>query len=141
MASKGLELEATFGPFKGLNLTASYTLLDNKITKDNDTAKLGRHTAGISRHGAALWADYSPPDGKLKRWGLGGGVRYVGSRYNSDNAVKLGGVVLADAIVRYDLDEWRLAMNVQNVFNRRYEATYGYAGPERSVILTATRRW
>lgn len=49
--------------------------------------------------------------------------------------------MLADAMVRYDLDEWRLALNVQNVFNRHYESTYGYAGPERSVILTATRRW
>jgi iron complex outermembrane receptor protein len=141
MASKGLELEANLGPFKGLNLTAAYTLLDNKVTKSTTASEIGRQGQGISRHSASLWADYTISNGKLKGLGFGGGLRYIGSRYDYYNTRKFGGVIVTDAMVRYDLDEWRLALNVRNLFDKFYDASSSYAGEGRTVLLTATRHW
>jgi iron complex outermembrane receptor protein len=141
MASKGLELEANLGPFKGLNLTAAYTLLDNKVTKSTTASEIGRYGQGISRHSASLWADYTVSDGKLKGLGFGGGLRYIGSRYDYYNTRKFGGVIVTDAMVRYDLEKWRLALNVRNLFDKFYDASGSYAGEGRTVLLTATRRW
>ncbi len=141
MASKGLELEANLGPFKGINLTAAYTLLDNKVTKSTTPSEIGRQGQGIARHSASLWADYTVSEGKLKGLGFGGGLRYIGSRYDYYNTQKFGGVIVTDAMVRYDLDEWRLALNVRNLFDKFYDVSSGYAGEGRSVLLTATRHW
>ncbi len=141
VTSKGLELEAQLTPVKGLNIIAAYTLLDNKTTKSNDITEIGKHTAGIAKHLASLWTDYTLQEGKLKGLGFGGGLRYIGSRYNSANTVKYSGVVVTDAMVRYDLDEWRLALNVRNLFDKFYNVGTGYAGEGRTVLLTATRHW
>lgn len=141
MASKGLELEANLGPFKGINLTAAYTLLDNKVTKSTTPSEIGRQGQGIARHSASLWADYTVSEGKLKGLGFGGGLRYIGSRYDYYNTQKFGGVIVTDAMVRYDLDEWRLALNVRNLFDKFYDTSSGYAGEGRTVLLTATRHW
>lgn len=144
VASKGLELEAN-ASLKNLNLTASFTFLNAKTTKSNTVSEIGTRTAGIPRQSAALWADYAVPDKKLSGLGFGAGIRYIGPRYFSSNTVKLGGVVIADALIRYDLDDWRYALNVRNLFDKHYQtyaySNYGYAGESRTILLTATRRW
>ena len=130
---------------KNLNLTASYTLLNAKTTKSNVASEVGLRTAGVPRQSASLWVDYTVPNKKLKGLGLGAGVRYIGPRYSSDNTIKLAGVVVADAQIRYDLGGWRYALNVRNLFNKQYQtyaySTYGYVGEERTILLTATHRW
>ncbi|QDR82985.1 TonB-dependent siderophore receptor [Sporomusa termitida] len=141
VASKGLELEAQLTPVKGLNIIAAYTFLDNKTTKSTVATDIGNRTAGIAKHVASLWTDYTIQEGKLKRLGFGGGLRYIGSRYNSANTVKHSGVVVTDAMIRYDLDEWRLALNARNLFDKFYDVGTGYAGEGRTVLLTATHRW
>ncbi|EGO65270.1 TonB-dependent siderophore receptor [Acetonema longum] len=141
VTSKGLELEANLTPVKGLNIIAAYTLLDNKTTKSTVATDIGKHTAGVARHVAAFWTDYTIQEGKAKGLGFGGGVRYIGSRYNSANTAKHPGVVVTDAMVHYDLDEWRLALNVRNLFDKFYDVGNGYAGEGRTVLLTATHRW
>jgi len=141
ITSKGLELEANMPVFKGLNLTASYTLLDSKKTKSSDPTEIGLRTQSVSRHNAALWLDTATPNTISKGLSYGAGVRYIGSRYNAANTVKLGDVVVADALIRYDLADWHYALNVRNLFDKKYEASYGYAGEERTVLLTATHHW
>lgn len=141
ITSKGLELEANIAAFHGLNLTASYTLLDAKTTKSSTASDIGLRPQSVSRHNAALWLDTAAPDKAATGLSVGAGLRYVGSRHNADNTIKLGGVTLTDALVRYDLADWRYALNIRNLFDKRYEGTYGYAGEERVILLTATRHW
>lgn len=144
--AQGLELEATAQIANGLNLTASYTLLDKKITKDTDAARIGRREAGVPRHSASLWLDNTGPDERTNGWSFGGGVRYIGSRYDSANVVKSPDVFVADAMVRYDADKWRYTLNVQNLFDKQYVVSsyrsYGYENlhPGRTVRLTASCR-
>lgn len=141
VTSKGLELEANMAAFKGLNLTASYTLLDAQTTKSSTPAEIGRRPSGVARHNAALWLDTATSDKVSKGLSYGAGIRYIGSRYNNDNKIKLDSVILTDALVRYDLDDWHYLLNIRNLFDKQYEASYGYAGEKRTVMLTATHRW
>lgn len=148
VASKGLELEANMQAFKGLNLTLAYTLLNNKVTKDNDAARIGRRTQDVPRHSASLWLDTVKPGDTAEGWSFGAGLRYIGSRYNYYNTRKFGGSVLTDAMVRYDAGGWRYALNVTNVFDKQYVVTsqdywayYDSVDTGRKVMLTATRRW
>ncbi|WP_378956846.1 TonB-dependent siderophore receptor [Pelosinus sp. sgz500959] len=149
IASKGLELEANIAAFKGANLTASYTLLNNKITKDTDPQRIGLHTEGVPRHSASIWLDTtSPTEDKKQGWSFGAGLRYIGSRYDYDNLHKVGGVWLADALVRYDTGSWRYALNVHNLLDKHYiigdfasSDYYDTVDEGRTIQLTATRRW
>lgn len=148
VASKGLELEANMQAFKGLNLTLSYTLLDNKVTKDNNTARVGRRTQDVPKHSASLWLDTVKPGDTAEGWSCGAGLRYIGSRYNYYNTRKFGGSVLTDAMVRYDTGGWRYVLNVTNVFDKQYVVTsqdywayYDSVDTGRKILLTATRRW
>ncbi len=147
IAARGLELEANLAAVRGMNITASYTLLDKKITKDTDPTLIGRQTANIPRHSAALWFDTAAPQEKKDGWGFGAGLRYIGSRYDYSNTTKLGGLVLADALIRYDSNNWRYALNIRNLFDREYISSYwassGYYGIDegRTIRLTATYNW
>ncbi|SFM00282.1 TonB-dependent siderophore receptor [Pelosinus propionicus] len=152
VSAKGLELEANIAALKGLNITASYTFMPkHEVTKSNDSTRLGKTTANVPKHSASLWFDTAAPEaveGKSgKGWGFGAGLRYIGSRYDYDNTVKLGGVVLTDALLRYDANTWRYSVNIHNVFDKKYVVSswtsdyYETVSPGRTFILTATRRW
>lgn len=147
VAARGLELEANLAAVRGLNITAAYTLLDKKITKDNDAALIGRRTANVPRHSASLWFDTASPQESNDGWGFGAGLRYIGPRYDYYNTSKLGGLVLADAMLRYTAGDWQYALNVRNLFDREYISAYWpssgyyYSDDHRTVRLTATCRW
>lgn len=149
IAAKGLELEANVAAFKGVNLTASYTLLSSKVTKDTDRARIGLRTEGVPRHSASVWLDtLAPAEEKKQGWSVGAGLRYIGSRHDYDNINKAGGVWLTDALVRYDTGNWRYALNIHNVFDKHYTIgdfssydTYYTVDEGRTLQLTATCRW
>lgn len=149
VTSKGLELEANIAAFKGTNLTASYTLLNHKITKDTDPTRIGLRTEGVPRHSASIWLDTtSPTEEKKQGWSFGTGLRYIGSRHNYDNLHKVGGVWLTDALVRYDTGNWRYSLNIHNVFDKHYiigdfasTNYYNTVDEGRTIQLTATCRW
>lgn len=148
IASKGLELEANMQAFKNLNLTLAYTLLDNKVTKDNDPAIVGRRTQDVPRHSASLWLDTVKPGDKVQGWSFGTGLRYIGSRYNYYNTRKFDSAILTDAMVRYDSGGWRYVLNATNLFNKHYVVTTqdywansDYVDTGRKVRFTATYNW
>lgn len=141
ITAKGLELEAKLVTAKELTITASYSLLNNTVTKDNLSYRIGRRPAGVAKHSGAIWIDTAVANKPTGGWSFGAGARYIGSRYNDNNKIKLSGIWLADAVIRYDIPEWRFALNVRNLFDKKYEASYGYAGEGLSAMLTATHRW
>lgn len=151
-AGRGLELEAGIAALKGLNITAAYTYMPkHEVTKSNIASHLGKRTENVPRHSASLWLDTASPaarpDGRREGWGFGAGLRYIGSRQDYSNTVKMGGVVLTDALVRYDAGGWRYALNVHNVFDKEYvigswtDSGYETVSPGRIFRLTATHRW
>ncbi|QDR79512.1 TonB-dependent siderophore receptor [Sporomusa termitida] len=145
IAAKGLELEATMAAFKDLQLTASFTILNNKVTKDTQAANIGKRTAGVAKHTAALWLG-TAGDQNRPGWNSGFGVRYIGSRENTGNTISLDNVWLADAAAGYNTGDWQYKLNIRNVFDTFHEiagfnSTTTYQGEGRTFLLTATCRW
>jgi iron complex outermembrane receptor protein len=140
--SRGLELEAKTEPLPGLKASAAYTWLDIKTVQSADRTVVGKAPSGVPRQAASLWLDYLVGGG----FGVGGGVTFAGRRQNDEaNTSSEPSVTLYDAVLRYELDAWRFALNVRNLFDRRY---YGicyhgecYSGLERTVTLTARVRF
>ncbi|MGE3149629.1 MAG: TonB-dependent siderophore receptor, partial [Pseudorhodoplanes sp.] len=154
--SKGVELSAKLTPIAGLNLTASYSHTDIEITRSTQISVQGKVPVGAPSDAGAFWVDYTFQSGPLAGFGLGGGVRYVGSSYG-DNINSAGMVVpaytLYDAALHYDLagmspqlNGWKLALNVTNVFDMQYvsacnSATQCFWGNGRSILGTVRYQW
>lgn len=152
--SRGFEAEAKTQMRNGLDLVASYSYTLMEITKSNDGVQ-GNVPDNVPKHTAALWANYRLPESILAGMTVGGGVRYIGSRYGEDdNSYKLPSYTLVDAVLRYDLASlgdqwkgWKFALNASNLFDKEYVATCGYYGDackwgyRRNVLGTLTYSW
>lgn len=143
--SKGIELEGTADLDAGLNLTANYTYLEAEVTQSSFTAEIGEPLEYTPEHKASLWADYTVQEGIAKDWGLGAGVRYIGTSYGNSyaakNDIRIPGVVLFDANVHYQWRQLQFAVNMHNVLDKEYIATaftsggeFATFGPRRMVI-------
>lgn len=140
--ARGLELEAKGELMRGLNIAASYTWLDLRVKNSGDAEEIGKVPVGVPKQTAGVWLDYTLAQGL----GVGGGVRYIGKRWNDEhNSTAEPGVALADATVHYETGPWRLALNVSNLFNKHYYSICYtgecYQGAERTVVMTARYRW
>ncbi|RRD56709.1 TonB-dependent siderophore receptor [Comamonadaceae bacterium OH2545_COT-014] len=151
MRSRGLELEAKGRPLPalpGLHVTAAYTYSDVKgVSGDTWRVEAGKTAIQVPKHMASLWLDYRFAEGSLRGLNLGLGARHVGRRWDdAANTRSQPGYTLVDASLRYDLGaNWRLALNVNNLFNKKYFASNAFdgwwRGEQRTVTATATYRW
>jgi len=119
--TRGVELEAKATLMEGLDLAASYTFLDAKVTESNDE-DLGKRPVNVPEHSAAAWLKYTFQDGLLEGLGIGGGLRYVGPTYNDlANDSENSSYLLVDAALDYDLNEnLSFQVNANNLFDREY---------------------
>lgn len=136
--SRGLELEAKAELARNLNLTASYTVLNMKVLESANKTELGKMPIQVPKQTASLWLDYTMSNGI----GFGGGLRYIGRRWNEvANTSAEGGVALLDATVHYTTGPWRLSLSASNLANRKYTASRAYnnfyPGNERTVVASA----
>ena len=150
---KGVELEAKAEVAKNFNVIAAYSYLDHEITKSADAAEVGRKLFSTPNHQAAFWADYAFTSGPLDGFGLGGGVRYVGSSTDTSNALKVPAVTLFDAQAKLDLGRLSpqlvgatLAVNATNLFDKKYVSqcdgsTMCTYGVRRAVLATLNYKW
>lgn len=143
---KGVEIEGVARLSDALSLNLSYAYTDSVVTKSNGD-DLGKQLTLVPKHQASALADYTLKDGPAAGLGFGGGVRYVGATFgDAANDWRAPSYTLVDAIVHYDLPHWRVALNANNLFDRRYIATcnganYCYYGSSRTVLGTISYRW
>lgn len=138
VVTQGLELEASYRPLQSLGLTASYTLNDSKIVKNElNTALVGMQLTNVPRHQGNLRADWSVLNGGL----LFASMHYVGNRFGDDmntapNVYKK--YTIYDIGGSYPLSKdvtARLTFN--NVTNKKYEGI-GYLAPGATVTAGLT---
>lgn len=150
--TRGLDLQATTEIVHNLNLIASYTWLDNTLTRD--TKNQGNTLTQVPANSAAAWLDYRFDAGELAGLQLGSGVRYLGTSYGDPaNTFKVPATTLVDMAVSYDLGQLTpqlkgttLAVNVSNLTNQQYVASctsamYCFVGQDRSVTASVDYRW
>lgn len=151
--SRGIEFEAKTEINRELTVLASYTYLDNVVTKTNTATQLGKHPVGFPMNSASVWADYTFRGGALDGFGLSGGVRYIGELPgNTANTFYVPDVTLFDAAIHYDFSAlgplfkgYSAQVNATNLFDKTYVAYCQdvgcYYGLRRNVIATLRYRW
>lgn len=146
--SRGIEVEAHANVTEELKLIASYAFVNQIVTESTrSTGNYGKRPTIAPRNTASLWADYTFHHGPLRNFGVGSGVRYMSSSAgDAANTFTVPGRVLVDVGAHYDIQNWRLALNVSNVFNREYisyctSSAVCYWGATRTVLGTARYQW
>lgn len=138
---RGLELEGVASLTEGLDLRAAYTYMDAEVT---DT---GLRPETVPENTASLWLNYTfQDDTALEGLGIGGGVRYVGSRYgNATNTIKMDANILFDAALTYQKNGYKASLNIQNIADEDYLSNCGtfgcYYGEGRSVMGKLSFTW
>ncbi|TCQ97938.1 iron complex outermembrane receptor protein [Neorhizobium sp. JUb45] len=125
---RGFELEALANLDDGLSLTAAYTYSDAEITETETTSQLGNTPYRVPRHTASIWLNYEMQQEALDGLSIGGGVRYIGDTWGSDdNTFKVPAFTLVDVALRYDFGQkfpeakgLSASLNVSNLFDKSY---------------------
>ena len=90
----------------------------NGIPVFESVDRSGNTPAFVPRNLANLWVSYGFRNGI----GVGGGARYIGSQYIAeDNAFEIDSAVVLDALIYYDIQAWRLQLNLKNLTDQEYE--------------------
>ncbi|WP_065504141.1 TonB-dependent siderophore receptor [Burkholderia stabilis] len=146
--SRGIELSAVGKVTRELSIVASYVYQDVKNVQAND-ASLNHWPVAVPlpRQMASMWADWTWHTGALSGLGIGAGVRYQSALAGApDNSLTVPSTTLYDLAMHYEMRHWRFALNVANLFDRRYvSGCSSYAvcvfGNERTVLASAKYNW
>lgn len=138
IVTQGLEIEARYLPINSLELSASYTYNDSKITKNQFNSALeGKQLTYVPKQKATLNARYNI----LSSTTLLASIEHVGKRYADDENKKYyDPYTLCNAGITYNFSPMFSAKaNVNNIANHVYEGI-GYLSPGRtySASLQAT---
>ena len=138
--TEGVELGVQGAILPNWLVYGGYSYLDGRITSTTSAAVTGAKLQLVPEHMFSLWnkVDLSP------NWAFGVGVVYQSESFATlDNRVELPGFTRADGAVYYTFDggRTRLALNVENLFDRKYWPTADgnnniSPGAPRSVRLT-----
>lgn len=139
--ARGLELEARAEVSRALNLIASYSQIDAKVTRTMDAKSLDKMPSRIPKHQLSVWAKYEQASGPLAGLGLGLGARKIGaSEGDAANSFEVPGTTLIDAALSFDFALWsrslaglKLQLNAANLADKihvascasRYACFYG----------------
>jgi outer membrane receptor for ferric coprogen and ferric-rhodotorulic acid len=145
--AQGFEAEISGEVIERLQLLAGYTYTQTKVLEDADAGATGvSYNSYVPRHLLRLWADYAL-DGALERFSVGGGVNAQSSNYRvsptSGNDITQPGYAIWNGRIGYRIDDtWSVALNGNNLFDKRYYVTVGtegfgnFYGEPRNLMLS-----
>lgn len=152
---RGFEVDGAVDFENGFKLLAAYTYLHAEVTADippaGEPSIVGNTPERVPAHLASAWLDYTFQDGTLKGFGLGAGVRYVGSTWGDrENTIYVPSYTLVDAAVRYAKDSWLFSVTAKNLFDNAYVGTCSSIadtyigcsyGQTRTITAQVTYKW
>lgn len=127
-----------------LKVIGSYTVYDLEITEGNDK---GMIPVSTPKNFASLWLDYTVQSGVAEGLQLAAGARYVGSSYaDTANTLKVPSAVVFDAAIRYEQNDYTIALNASNIFDKEYvsgcsDANSCFYGNGREVTLSLKKKF
>ncbi|HEX8602387.1 MAG TPA: TonB-dependent siderophore receptor [Pseudoduganella sp.] len=142
VTSKGLELDVSGDLARGVRLSGAYAFTDARVTRGDNTVTTGSRVPNVPRHSANLLIVAGNAVATI-----GGGVAYVGERRGevaASGGFRLPGYTTARLLAGWVPSKaWRVALNVDNLFDRRYYASsysrlWVAPGSTRSASLTGT---
>ncbi|QUM89040.1 TonB-dependent siderophore receptor [Moritella sp. 36] len=142
--SRGVEVEANTMLTDNMDLAASYTYMDMKVTEDNTGLK-GKTPIWVPKHAANVWLNYYLYNGMAAGTTIGTGIRYVGeAQIDALNSDQVPDYTLVDLSVSYDLsylsdslDGSSISVVASNLFGTDYYSCYDtnncWFGAERDI--------
>jgi iron complex outermembrane recepter protein len=134
--SRGIELDVTGEILPGWNIIAAYGYTDAEITESSDSPDapiVGSRVPKVPEHKASLWTTYQLLRGDLEGLGFGLGLYYLSDRVGgdiptltSDDTFTLPSYLRTDATIYYKRDNWRAAINFENIFGVRYIESFNF---------------
>jgi outer membrane receptor for ferric coprogen and ferric-rhodotorulic acid len=117
--SQGVEAEIAGQVSRGLQLIAGYTFNTTKFLEDS-VNKGKVFSTWTPKHIARVWANYRFADA-LDKLTVGGGISMQSKTLGYDRSFNVSGFAITNARIAYQLNpEVDLALNVNNVFDKRY---------------------
>lgn len=139
----GSELEIRAYPYKGLELVASYTYLNTKITKSSDGDEGLAFSPVEPEHSLKLFAAYRFTDGVMKGLALGANVMYFSESFASVLTPERNqpSYALLNAFISYGFSKYvSLHFNINNICDEIYYVRLGgngdYFGDPRNYTLS-----
>ena len=123
--STGVELEVRWQPLPNWQVQVGGAYSKARITASTrNPESVGSDLTNAPRKTANFWSRYNFPTGKLKGFGVGLGIIYVGEAWAGDptSAVyfKMPDWTRVDASCYYKWKNYDFGLNVQNLFDTRY---------------------
>ncbi|MEM8672889.1 MAG: TonB-dependent siderophore receptor [Cyanobacteria bacterium P01_G01_bin.67] len=120
-SSQGIEFDFIGEIMPGWNIVASYAYIDAEVSEDNDETIVGNRLFNTPENSASLWTTYEIQQGSLQGFGFGGGFVFVGEREGDlANTFTADDYFLTNAALFYKRNDWRLALNFENLFDVDY---------------------
>jgi iron complex outermembrane receptor protein len=144
---KGVELEIAARIRERLTFNLAFTTIDTEVTKSTDPTVVGNELIAVPDMLASMLADYTFQEGALAGFGFGLGLRHRGELFGDGaNQFESDDVTLYDAILHYDTQNWRIAVNASNftdeIFVDRCSSTSNcFYGTRRLVTGSVTRKF
>jgi iron complex outermembrane receptor protein len=142
----GVELEVGARIRERLTFNLAFTSIDTEITETSGS-DLGNELVAVPDMLFSGLVDYTFQDGPLAGFGFGLGARHRGELYGDGaNQFKSDSVTMYDAILHYDTQNWRIAVNASNftdeIFVDRCSSTSNcFYGTRRLVTGSVTRKF
>ncbi|WP_413791761.1 MULTISPECIES: TonB-dependent siderophore receptor [unclassified Pseudomonas] len=145
--AQGFEAESSGEVIERLQLLAGYTYTQTKTLDDIDTSlNGGSFNSYVPRHVLRLWGDYAL-GGAFERFSVGAGVNAQSDNFRVSPAtgekITQAGYAVWNGRVGYRIDDtWSVALNGNNLFDKRYYTTIGtegfgnYYGEPRNFTMT-----
>ena len=143
---KGVELEVAARIRERLTFNLAFTSIDTEITKTSG-ADLGNELVAVPDMLLSALVDYTFQEGPIGGFGFGLGVRNRGEMFGDGaNQCQSDSVTVYDAILHYDTQNWRMALNASNftdeIFVDRCSSTSNcFYGTRRLVTGSVTRKF
>ncbi|MEH2112687.1 TonB-dependent siderophore receptor [Nostoc sp.] len=129
--SRGVEFTIGGEILPGWNILAGYAYTDARVTEDN-RIPVGTFLRNVPKNAANLWTTYEIQSGDYKGLGFGLGLVFVGEQQADfpNSNFQIPSYVRTDAALFYRRDNWRLGINVNNLFDVEY-----YEAASRRTIV------
>lgn len=145
--AQGFEAEISGEVIDRLQLLAGYTYTQTKVLEDANPDQNGvSYNSYVPRHLLRVWGDYSL-SGPLERFTIGAGFNAQSDNYRtspiSSNNISQAGYTVWNGRIGYRVDDtWSLALNGNNLLDKRYYTTVGtegfgnFYGEPRNLIMS-----
>jgi iron complex outermembrane receptor protein len=118
--SKGLEIEMQGNINTNISVFTGYSYNQTEIIKSIKSEEVGKIAENAPKHSSNSWIKYRFTNSILNGLSVAFGHTQVGQRNTLDKDVILPGYVLFNAGINYQIKHFKLAFNLNNIFDKVY---------------------